>query len=425
MSLTHSGAGTDAVAERPQGASALASITAEETPLKERRRQLARELVEGLRNGVNAMAPRAGREDVSFYLDADMFAREQLTFFRETPLVACLSTDVAEPGSYRVFDYAGIPIVVTRGSDGIVRAFLNICAHRGARVVRQECGKASRFTCRFHGWTFDSAGKAVGIPEKWQFASDMGDERHLLPCPAEERYGLVFVQATPNSTMDLDTHLGAVGPELAILELDQAVRVFGEDLPIRSNWKYALDTFFESYHLNSLHQKSVASVFSPHSVYKMFGRHHRYTFSPRVVHDWVNLPESEWPVHLVVIQYFIFPNTIISVGSTTPSGSTITMHNLFPNSLRDTTSKISFCAMHGVRSPEHKAEIEASYEKTKLVVVTEDYSVASESYNALSQLPVGTQFPVGRLEVGIHNFHRNVKDLVGLEPVQGLEVPNS
>jgi hypothetical protein len=124
------------------------------------------------------------------------------------------------------------------------------------------------------------------------------------------------------------------------------------------------------------------------------------------------MPESEWPVQMVPLQYFLFPNTILAVGSTTPSGSTITMHNLFPNSVNEFTSKMSFCAMNGVRSEEHRAEIASSYEKTKVAVAMEDYAVTAEAHRALAALPAGTKFPVGRLEIGVDNFHRNVHELV-------------
>src|SRR5436190_16134966 len=99
------------------------------------------------------MADGVLKEDVSFFTDPEMFEREYQALFRMTPLAVCTSRELPEPGSFMTFDDAGVPIVITRGKDGQVRAFLNVCPHRGARVVRTECGKAGRFTCRFHGWT--------------------------------------------------------------------------------------------------------------------------------------------------------------------------------------------------------------------------------------------------------------------------------
>jgi nitrite reductase/ring-hydroxylating ferredoxin subunit len=387
-------------------------VSSDETPLKKLRRRLARGAVEYARKGETAVAPAVLHEEVPFYLDPQMFAREQQRFFREMPLVACLSTDLPEPGSYKVFDDTGVPILATRGQDGQIRAFLNICPHRGARIVRNDCGKASRFTCRFHGWTFDTTGKTIGVPQESLFCGEIEAQKHLVRCPAEERHGLVFVQVTADSTMDLDAHLGDFDRELAMIELGKAVRVHEDDLPVTANWKYGLDTFFETYHLNSLHRETFKGLFSPVCVFETFGRHHRYTFAPLVVRDWVTMPESEWQVDLIPLQYFLFPNTILSVGSTSPTGSTVNIHRIFPQSVNHFVSNMKFCAMNGVKSPEHLAEIDASYKIARSALVNDDYSVSAESHRGFPALPPGTKLPVGRQEIGVQNFHRNVRELM-------------
>lgn len=384
----------------------------DETPLKKVRRQLARGAVEYAKKGETAVATAVLHEKIPFYLDPAAFAREERRLFREMPLVACLSKELPEPGSFKVFDDAGVPIFVTRDHDGQVHAFLNICPHRAARIVRTDSGKASRFTCRFHGWTFDAAGKTIGIPQESLFCGELEAQKHLVPCPAEERHGLVFVQATANSTMDLDAHLGEFGRELAVIELGNAVPVHQDDLPVPANWKYGLDTFFETYHLNSLHRDTFRGLFSPVCVFETFGRHHRYTFAPLAVRDWVNLPESEWQVDLLPLQYFLFPNTIVSVGSTSPTGSTVNIHRIFPQSVDHFVSHMTFCAMNGIKSPEHSVEIENSYKTARAALVNEDYSVAAESHRGIPWLPSETEFPVGRQEIGVQNFHKNIRELI-------------
>ena len=394
-------------------AARVVSADVDEPALRTLRRELAPALVEMARKGETALAPGVRLEDVSFYLDEAQFAREQRTFFREMPLVACLSSELPEPGSYRTFDDAGVPMVLTRGKDSKVRAFLNICPHRASRIVRDKCGKASRFTCRFHGWTFDTTGKAIGIPEEARFCGEIDAQKHLVACPAEERHGLVFVQATPGSVMDLDAHLGALDRDLAAVGLANAEIVHADTLQVPASWKYGLDTFFETYHLNSLHRETFRGLFSPVCVLDTFGPHHRFTFAPLNLAQWVDMPPSEWELDTIPLQYFLFPNTIISVGSTSPTGSTVNMHNIFPASLRHFASKLTYIALGGVRSPEHRAEIDVAYGKAKQALVTEDYSVVSESYSGFSALPPGTTLPVGRQEIGVQNFHRNILRLTG------------
>ncbi len=380
--------------------------------MRDLRRHLAPALVKNAAKGETAVSPEVLHEDVSFYRDRERFAPEHHAFFRQTPVVACLSAELPEPGSYRIFDDAGVPMLLSRGKDGEVRAFLNVCPHRASRLVRDAFGKGSRFTCRFHGWTFDAAGRAIGIPGEDQFCGEIEASKQLIACPAEERHGLVFVLANPGGRMDLDTHLAGIEPDLAAIGLDTAEVVHSDKLHVDANWKYGLDTFFETYHLNALHRETFKGLFSPVCVFDRFGPHHRYTFAPLDIDDWVGMPEGEWQVDTIPLQYFLFPNTIISVGSTSRSGLNVNVHRIFPGSADHFTSILSYCAVGGVSSPEHRAEIDGAYQVARAALVNEDYSVAAESHAGLAALPEGTKLPVGRREIGVWNFHSNVARLL-------------
>ena len=390
-----------------------ASLIKPNEAMRELRLKLARRIVEYAKNGTTDQAPDILQEDVSFYTDPEMYAREFRKLFRETPIVACLTKDVPEPGSYRLFDDLDIPIIVWRGADNKVRAFLNICAHRGARLGREACGKASRLTCRFHGWTYNATGNVVGVPEEGQFCGKINDQKHLVGIPAEERHGLVFVQATPGSKMDLDAHLGEFGPELELLDFAQAERTIEDTFRTPSNWKYTYDTYTENYHLPVLHRDSFAKVFAHNlNLFETWGPHHRFTFPHASIFEWMKGPESEWPIDALPLTYFLFPNTNIAVGSASQNGSLISIHRLFPKSVGELSTTVTVYTPHGVQSAEHMADIENSFEAIKHAVMDEDYSVTGESYAHLSALPPGTKFPVGRYEVGLQNFHRNVRKFV-------------
>jgi nitrite reductase/ring-hydroxylating ferredoxin subunit len=383
-----------------------------ESPLRALRCQLAPALVAMQRRGESAMMPSARMDDVAFFIDPDQFAREKQAFFRDMPLVACLSSELPEPGSFRTFDDAGVPMLINRGKDGKVRAFLNVCPHRGSRIVRVPSGKASRFTCRFHGWTFDGTGQAIGIPEEFHFCGQIEGQKSLHACPAEERHGFVFVKTTPGSTIELDAHLAGLDRDLAAIGLETAEVTHSDTLQVPANWKYGLDTFFETYHLNSLHRDTFKGLFSPVNVFDTFGPHHRYTFAPLGLADWVDQDESDWDLDLIPLQYFLFPNTIISVGSTSASGSVVNVHQILPSAVDHFASKLSYCALGGVRSAEHRAEVDRAYQTTRQALVNEDYSVVGESYWGFAALPPGTKLPTGRQEIGVQNFHRNVMSLL-------------
>lgn len=381
--------------------------------LKVLRENLAPDLVEAARKGETALSAAVLHEHRSFYIDPEQFEREQQQLFRTMPLVACLSSELPAAGSYRTFDDTGIPILIVRGRDGRVRAFLNICPHRASRIVRDEQGQSNRFTCRFHGWTFDSSGNAVGIPEERYFCGEIDAQKHLVACPAEERHGLVFVQAAPGSKMDLDAHLRTLDADFAVLGLASAEVTHRDLLPVRANWKYGLDTFFETYHLKSLHRETFRGLFSPICVFHAAGLHHRFTFSPLGVQEWVGRARELWQVDSIPLQYFLFPNTIFSVGSTSPTGLTVSIHQIFPQSVDHFVSRLSYCVIGGVKSEEQRAEIERAYSISRSALVNEDYSVAAEAHAGLAALPPESTLPIGQQEIGVQNFHRNIRQMVG------------
>ena len=156
-----------------------------ERSLSDVRRNLFRKILDCAEKGETALAPKVMFVDVAAYVDPELHEREHRKLFRETPQVACLSTDLPEPGSFHLFEETGVPMLVTRGRDGRVRAFLNVCTHRGSRLVREESGRKMRMSCRFHAWTFDCDGKLVGVPEEPHFCGRIESRKNLVSFPAE------------------------------------------------------------------------------------------------------------------------------------------------------------------------------------------------------------------------------------------------
>ena len=135
--------------------------------------------------------------------------------FRKHPLFMGFSRDWAEPGSYSTDDHSGVPILISRGRDGVLRAFLNVCRHRGAKVA-DGCGKARVFSCPYHAWTYDLAGQVMGIPDERAFPNVRQNRESLKQLPLCEKHGLVWVLATPAedgaTTFDIDPWLSGLGP---------------------------------------------------------------------------------------------------------------------------------------------------------------------------------------------------------------------
>src|SRR5512135_1513154 len=136
---------------------------------------------------------------------------ERRKLFRYGPIFMGLSTRLPKPGDFLTEDVAGMPVLMTRSQDGKVHAFANICRHRGAPVA-QGCGSARAFTCPYHGWTYDLAGKLLGTTDKVGFAGLDLASHGLSRLPVAEKHGMLFVRANPvkdgeSDTIDIDAHL--------------------------------------------------------------------------------------------------------------------------------------------------------------------------------------------------------------------------
>jgi phenylpropionate dioxygenase-like ring-hydroxylating dioxygenase large terminal subunit len=165
--------------------------------------------------------------------------RERRALFRGQPIAAALSADLPAVGSYRTLASGGVPLLLIRGRDGRVRAFLNVCRHRGAPLA-EGCGtlEGGRLRCPFHAWTYDLEGRLAAIPlgeaghrdpdadslaSRPPLASlpPRGSPRSpgLLERPCEEVHGLVLVRPEGDRPIEAEGWLGEVGADLDALGL--------------------------------------------------------------------------------------------------------------------------------------------------------------------------------------------------------------
>ena len=179
----------------------------------ERLVQSAKRVIEFTRSGTLPLAPDVMRVPSRTYLDPDRWQLEIDRIFRRMPLVLGFSCEVAAPHSYRSLDVLGVPVLLVRGGDGVLRSFVNSCSHRGAIVVPEGSGVARRFTCPYHAWNYDTEGALVGILDRDTFGDIDVDCHGLTPLPVEERAGIVFGGVVPGTSFDLDLQLGGLSLE--------------------------------------------------------------------------------------------------------------------------------------------------------------------------------------------------------------------
>ena len=172
--------------------------------------------------------------------------------------------------------------------------------------------------CPYHGWTYDAQGKLLGVTDKVGFAGlDLG-AHGLVRLAAGEKHGMIFMQATPvrdgaSVEIDVDATLGTLALDFAAIGLDTYPMFSVDRVNPRINWKFAVDTFLEGYHIPHLHRKTIAPYFIGNcGTFDGSGRHGRMCV-PRTTIDGVRAQaedERNFRPHVIAV-YQLFPNTII------------------------------------------------------------------------------------------------------------------
>ena len=133
------------------------------------------------------------------YFDPEFFEAEKRAFLRAAPQVVCQEREIAQPGDWRTLEYLGESIVVIRGDDGEVRAFSNVCRHRGSRLVDGEAGCSKVLTCPYHAWSYSRDGRLVGVPHRQEYPGLQTEKMNLFPVALEKWRGFLFVTLEPGA----------------------------------------------------------------------------------------------------------------------------------------------------------------------------------------------------------------------------------
>ena len=297
---------------------------------------LARELLRHLDAGTTTLADGVMRNPVDVYTDPVRLEREW-SMIRDAPQFFGLSCRLPSPGSFFADDETGVPVLFVRGEDGRVRAFLNVCRHRGSRVASGEGAGRRAFSCPYHGWTYDCRGRLAGVPERESFTGVDLSGRHLVELPARECDGMLWAALDASAALDPDRFLAGLAPELASYRFGGYAHYARRRLVRRMNWKMVIDTFLESYHFAVLHPETVHPLFF-HNVglFDPFGPHLREVFPRRTITALRERPESDWDLvaHTVVI-YVLFPSTVLAM-----QGDHVEIWRVFPDSNRCDASVI-------------------------------------------------------------------------------------
>jgi len=377
---------------------------------------LLKRLLRHVEGKTTHLAEAPWRNDVSVYTDPDHLARERHILFRQYPLLMGLATEWAEPGAFRTDDHAGLPILIARGRDHRLRAFLNVCRHRGAKVA-QGCGRARAFSCPYHAWSYDLAGKLMGIPDERAFPGVRAERGSLTELPLCEKHGLVWVIPTPSASaatvFDIDPWLGGLGPELAGYDFASWSFFDKRVVPESMNWKLLVDTFHEGYHIGFLHKQSLSGILHGNVTdFSAFGRNHRLTVPRQKLERLKAEPEDTWDLMWnTTLIYSLFPNTLLLV-----QGDHVELARIFPAQDRVDRAVMDL-ALYVPKAPATEAE-RTHWDKNMQLVLD---VVTGEDFPAGRTIQMGlasgaqTHTVYGRNEPAMIHYHQAMRAALGAE----------
>ncbi|WP_415972234.1 aromatic ring-hydroxylating oxygenase subunit alpha [Rhodococcus sp. 077-4] len=195
-----------------------------------------------------------------YYTDPAIFELEQEKIFEELWICAVRAADLDKPGAFRTVQIGRESVIVTRTRTGAIKAYLNVCAHRGARICMEDKGEVKRsFQCPYHAWTYDLDGKLIAAPNLTKMP-DIDRVRYgLSSVSVEEWLGYVWVNLSDNPASFDTTVVQDIRDRLGDVESIDRYKI--EDLglgrrvsyDVKANWKLIIENFMECYHCATIH----------------------------------------------------------------------------------------------------------------------------------------------------------------------------
>jgi phenylpropionate dioxygenase-like ring-hydroxylating dioxygenase large terminal subunit len=267
-------------------------------------------LAEAIRDGAGKRSAGIRQVPATNYTSPDHFAREKAALFDRLPQVLAPSALLPDPGMAVAHDGTGRPLLITRDETGAVRVFLNVCQHRGTRLVEgSEVQCAKRLVCPYHAWTYRLDGSLMALPRPETFPDlDKGDFG-LKELPACEAGGLIWF--APQVGADFADAI-TLGADMAAFGLPQAHLFRRKTHTVKGNWKLIMDAFLESYHVTRLHAATIGPFFKDGiTAGDQIGPHARSAVGRLEEMAQVDLTDMASLRRVVTFAYQLLPATII------------------------------------------------------------------------------------------------------------------
>ncbi|KAA1394228.1 aromatic ring-hydroxylating oxygenase subunit alpha [Aeromicrobium ginsengisoli] len=374
-----------------------------------------RRALEHLRNDTTDQVDKIEPFEAAEFTDPVLAARERDLVFGRVPSIVAHGSELPKTYDFKTIRMPRNNVIISRQKDGGVKAFVNLCRHRGALLEEESCGKRRLFSCPYHRWSYDIDGSLRTITRDNTVGEVDRTTLGLVELPCEERHGFVWIVDRVGAPIDVAGWLGEEFDEiLSGYELGSlhCVREEGFDEPV--NWKIMQDAFLDGYHIQYAHPNTAGKIIHTNIMaFEDFGSHARFVAPRKTIDRWLEEdPGDESLVNYVTETHFLGPNSTLLKQPDHFQLLTFRPHHSDPaRSVMEMRLIVPSPEKAGIEQAKWERLWEKNWQILLDVLHAEDFPVLRASQRGMSSRDSGPML-LGRNEVANHLFRRTIQRLL-------------